>query len=96
MSINQDVYMEKCLKPNLLPFLGGQGDCIFWPDLARAHYAERTLSFLAEHGVKVVSKDINSPNVPQCRPIEDFLGCWRHMCMAEIGLPMIQERWCDV
>ena len=96
MSINQDVYMDKCLKPNLLPFLRGQGDCIFWPDLARAHYAKRTLSFLAEHGVKVVSKDINPPNVPQCRPIEDFFGVLATHVYEEIGLPRIQEPWCDV
>ena len=74
MSINQDVYMEKCLLPNLLPFLDGEPDHIFWPDLARAHYAKRTLDFLELHNVNVVPKDMNPPNMPQCRPIEDFFG----------------------
>ena len=59
MSINQDVYIEKCLRPNLLPFLDGEPDHIFWPDLARAHYAKRTLEFLDLHDVNVVPKNIN-------------------------------------
>ena len=28
-----------------------------------------------DENVKLVSKEINSPNVPQARPIENFWGC---------------------
>ena len=74
MSINQDVYMNRCLQPNLLPFSDGESDYIFWPDLARAHYARRTLDFLEMNNIPYVPKSMNPPNVPQCRPIEDFFG----------------------
>ena len=38
------------------------------------HYARRTLDFLDTNNIPYVPKDINPPNVPQCRPIEDFFG----------------------
>ena len=74
MSINQDVYMNRCLQPNLLPLLDVESDYIFWPDLARAHYARKTLDFLEMNNIPYVPKSMNTPNVPQCRPIEDFFG----------------------
>ena len=74
MSINQDVYMNRCLQPNLLPFLDGESNYIFWHDLARAHFARRTLDFLEMNYIPYVPKSMNPPNVPQCRPIEDFFG----------------------
>ena len=44
MSINTDVYISKCLKPNLLPFLARKTNHIFWPDLASAHYSTKLLN----------------------------------------------------
>ena len=46
ISINTEVYISKCLRPNLLPFLARKTNHIFWPDLARAHYSTKTLEFL--------------------------------------------------
>ena len=42
---------------------------IFWPDLASAHYAIDTVTWLTEN-VHYVPKRLNPPNVPQSRPIE--------------------------
>ena len=47
---------------------------IFWPDLASCHYSKQTVAWMDEN-VKFVPKDINPPNVPQARPIENFWGC---------------------
>ena len=74
MSINTDVYISKCLRPNLLPFFARKTNHIFWPDLASAHYSTKNLEFLNTSNVNFVPKAINPPNVPQCRPIEDFFG----------------------
>ena len=74
MSIHTDVYISKCLRPNLLPFLARKTNHIFWPDLASAHYSTKTLEFLNTSNVNFVPKAINPPNVSQCRPIEDFFG----------------------
>ena len=76
-NIDGDFYREKCLKQVLLPFLASRyptGGYIFWPDLATAHYARATVDMLAEAEVPVVARDMNPPNAPQLRPIEDFWG----------------------
>ena len=74
MRINTDVYISKCLKSNLLPFLARKTNHIFWPDLASAHYSTKTLEFLNTSYVNFVPKAINPPNISQCRPVEDFFG----------------------
>ena len=47
-------------------------DFNFWPDLASAHYAKHTVELFNELKIPYVSKDQNPPNVPQCRPIQNF------------------------
>ena len=47
---------------------------IFWPNLADYHYSKQTVALMNEN-VYFVPKDINPPNVPQERPIENFWGC---------------------
>ena len=74
MSINTDIYISKCLRPNLVSFLASKTNHIFWPDPASAHYSAKTLEFLNTSNVNFVPKAINSPNVPQCRHTEDFFG----------------------
>ena len=76
-SINQFVYKDECLIKRLLPFIDkyhGDRKYIFWPDLASAHYAKSVLAWMNEN-LNYVSKEINPPNVPQARPIENFWGC---------------------
>ena len=72
MSINTDIYISKCLRSKLLPFLARKTNYIFWPDLASANYSTKNLEFLNTSNVNFVPKAINPPNVSQCRPIEDF------------------------
>lgn len=75
MAIDQNVYIDKCLKPRLIPFIQkhhSKTNYIFWPDLASAHYAETVLDFMIENRINHVDKVDNPANLPECRPIEDF------------------------
>ena len=77
LAIDQNVYVEECLKKRLIPFLReyhSDNKYIFWPDKASAHYAKTTTNFLKSQKVRFVPKYRNPTNVPQCRPIEDFFG----------------------
>ena len=76
-AINSEIYINECLRPRLLPFLRNHhadDDYIFWPDLASAHYHEDTVQWMSEN-INFVPKDVNPPNVPQDRSIENFWGC---------------------
>ena len=47
-AINANVYINKCLRRNLVPFIKEHykdDNHIIWPDLARAHYAEATTRY---------------------------------------------------
>lgn len=73
-AISSDNYVKKCL-PKLVSFINkyhGDGNYIFWPDLASSHYAKKTIEWLDQHSIKFVPKVANPPNVPKARPIEDF------------------------
>ena len=81
VSINQTVYLEKCLQKRLLPFIHDyypDFNYIFWPDLASSHYANSCVDWMEEN-IYFVPKAINPPNVPQARPIENFWGCLSEM-----------------
>ena len=41
-------------------------------DLASAHYANDTLQFLREQGIRFVPKESNPPCIASLRPVEDF------------------------
>ena len=59
----------------LIPYINAQhsdGQYIFWPDLASAHYANSVLDLLIKKNINFVHKTDNPPNVPEARPIEDF------------------------
>ena len=76
-SLDGEMYREDCLKRRLVPFLQEKhedGNYVFWPDLASAHYAKATQELLKTLDVNFVPRDINPPNVPQLRPIENFWG----------------------
>ena len=77
MAINQEVYLKSCIQRRLIPFINAHhsdGNYVFWPDLASAHYAKTVVDYLNEKKVKFVQKSENPPNVPEARPIEDFWG----------------------
>ena len=44
-----------------------------WPELASVHYSKRSLEEMEWLNIDVVPKLANPPNVPQLRPIENFL-----------------------
>lgn len=76
VSINQWIYLKECLKKRLLPFINNKhsdGKYIFWPDLASSHYANSCVTWMSEN-INFVQKEMNPPNVPQARPIENFWG----------------------
>jgi transposase len=75
-SINGEVYKNECLTTRLLRFINdyhSDGNYLFWPDLATAHYKKENVVWM-EQNVNFVVKDVNPPNVPKARPIEDFWG----------------------
>lgn len=84
-AIDGDIYREKCIRKRLVPFLHthhADGDYFFWPDLATAHYANDTVRWYNELGIKFIPKNVNPPNVPQLRPIEDFWGVLKQLVYA--------------
>lgn len=73
VTINKQIYIDECLKKRLLPFIRKHDvRTLFWPDLAPAHYAGDTINFMNRQGIHFVDKNMNPPNVPQCRPIERY------------------------
>lgn len=76
-SVNAEFYQEHCVRRGLMSFIKKYhdgDDILFWPDLASAHYARTTLQILRDLDVPFVEKECNPPNLPQCRPIENFWG----------------------
>lgn len=74
-AINQDIYIEKCLRSRLIPFIQQHHkneDIVFWPDLASSHYSTKVQDYLIENNVEFVDKERNIANAPELRPIEDF------------------------
>ena len=74
-NLNANVYINKCLRPNLVPFIKehyNDDNHIFWTGLAKAHYAEVTTKYLESQNITFVPMGDNPLNVPQARPIENF------------------------
>ena len=72
-AITTDIYLNECINKRLLPFIEKHykgNNYIFWPDKARAHYADVVIERLRPKNINVVTKSNNPPNVPQARPIE--------------------------
>lgn len=62
------------MQKRLIPFINDKfpdGNYMFWPDLASAHYSNSVVDWMNEN-INFIPKDSNPPNVPQARPIEDF------------------------
>lgn len=77
LAIDQNTYVDKCLKNHLVPFLmehHADNNYIFWPDKASSHYSRKALDFLIGRNIRFVPKFYNPTNLPQCRPIEDLWG----------------------
>ena len=72
-TINIEIYIKECQQKGLLPFLRSHFvQTLYWPDLAQCHYSNQTLEWYRANGVKIVTKDLNSPNCSELRPIERY------------------------
>jgi len=74
-AINANRYLKECIQRRLVPFLRQHyvdGEYIFWPDQASAHYAKKVIDFLKAENIAFVDKSCNPAGVPEIRPIEDF------------------------
>ena len=72
-AVNQETYLKECINKRLLPFIAkyhSNGNSLFWPDLAKAHYSNIVQQCLTEKNIPFVSRVDNPPNVPQARPTE--------------------------
>ena len=79
LAINQQKYLSECIQKRLIPFIEAyhkNDQVVFWPDLARTHYAKTVVDYIESKNVQMVAKEDNPANVPECRPIEDF---WRDL-----------------
>ena len=47
-------------------------DFVFWSDLASAHNAKIVLDYLKDKMVEIIPREDNPPNLPECKPIENF------------------------
>lgn len=84
-AVNAAIYQSKCIQQRLLPFIQlhhHDGQYLFWPDLASCHYAGSTLHLFERLGIHIVPKEMNPPNCPQLRPIEDFWGILKQLVYA--------------
>jgi hypothetical protein len=85
LAVNQFIYLEECIKKRLVPFIEAHhsdGQYLFWPDLASAHYANSVTDYFDEENIHFVAKSDNPPNVPECRPVEDFWSILKGMVYA--------------
>lgn len=85
MAVNQDIYLNDCIKKRLLPFIEEyhpDGRYLFWPDLASSHYAKKVTDFLKEKNINFVEKEDNPPCVPELRPIENFWSILKGLVYA--------------
>ena len=74
-AVNSELYIRECLEKRLIPFIEKHypdGNYIFWPDLASSHNSKATQDFMTARGIKFVPKELNPPNVPNLRSIENF------------------------
>ena len=75
IAINADTNINKCFKPNLLPFISQHhkdDDYIFWLDRASSHYANKTVEWSTSKNINLAYKTDKPPILPKVRPIEDL------------------------
>lgn len=97
-TINGDIYRKECLHKRLIPFLRKLNvETLFWPDLASCHYAHETTTFMESNNIVFVAKDMNPPNVPQCRPIERYWALVKNMMkkteQPAKGIENFKRKW---
>lgn len=84
-AITQTTYLNNCIKARLIPFIEEyhrKENVLFWPDLARSHYARQVTDYLDENGIRFVSQQKNPQNCPQARPVESFWSILEQLVYA--------------
>lgn len=72
-TINSDIYIKECLEKKLLLFIRSHSTTtLFWPDLASCHYSRKTIEWYKASNIHFVPKELNSPNCPELRLIEQY------------------------
>ena len=90
LAINCRVYIDECIRARLVPFINKlhkDDEILFSPDLASSHYSIATRACNKELGINFVPKEMNPPNVPQLRPIENFGEFLKQRSIKVLGRP---------
>lgn len=70
--MNSQLYIEECLQKRILPMIQShQAPVKFWPDFASS---KATLKWYEDNEIDFKAKDMNPPDCPEFRPIEEFWG----------------------
>ncbi|RNA18016.1 transposase -like protein, partial [Brachionus plicatilis] len=88
--INSSIYIHECSNKRLLPFIHEYHqdlDYVFWSDLASAHYSILSTIWMNEN-VNYMTEDINPPNFPQARPIENIFAF--NFCPFTYASPLVR------
>ena len=97
-TMNSKNYIEECLQKRILPLIRShQAPVIFWPDLASCHYSRSTLDWCNENEVFILPKNMNPPNCPAFRPIEQFWGIVKGKLLKNGGsakdIKQMRQKW---
>ena len=74
-TVNGEIYKSECLEKRLLPFLQQHDEApLFWhhADLASCQYSKSVLEWYEANSVHFVPKDMNPPNCPELRLVEQY------------------------
>lgn len=85
-AINAKRYLDECIRRRLIPYIRANysdGEYIFWPDQASAHYAKIVIDHLTAENIDFVRKEDNPANVPEIRPIENFWAYLKRLVYAQ-------------
>lgn len=79
-TLTSNLYINECLQKRVLPMIQ-RHHCpvMFWPDLASCHYSRDTMNWFESNNVAVIPKNLNPPNCPKFRPIEEFWALMKRL-----------------
>jgi hypothetical protein len=87
-AVDQLTYLD-FIKRGLVPFIKehhSDGNYIFWPDQAGAHYSNIVVDYFEGKNIKFVKKFENPANVQEVRAIEDFWSFLKGKVYEIIGM----------
>ena len=84
-AVTQTTYLNECIKVRLMLFIEKyhhKKKVLFWPDLARSHYALKVMEYPNQNGIYFVSQQWNPQNCPQARPVDTLWSIGICRCLA--------------